>query len=104
MESYKKLILLNLIVNGKFPSLPKQTNQMIRYRFESSFGTYKNLAQAYVSKDDKLFQEVIDGNFEEFEKDKNLGLVRKLNKLHSRVKICDLSNTYMTLRFKYKLL
>lgn len=100
LESYKKLILLNLIVHGKTPSLPKYTSPMLKYKLESSFQNYKLLANAYTSKEDKLFMELIDGNFEEFEKDKNLGLIRKLQKTYSRVRICELSDTYLTLRYK----
>lgn len=39
-ESYKKLIILNLMVNGKIPSLPKQMNQMLKYKLENSFLLY----------------------------------------------------------------
>lgn len=55
---------------------------MIKYKLENSFKTYMLLANAFISKEDKMFSEVIDGNFEEFERDKNLGLVRKLAKMY----------------------
>jgi COP9 signalosome complex subunit 3 len=100
IECYKKLILLSLIQHGKFPSLPKYTSQMLKYKLENAFTNYKNLANAFINKEDKLFQEIIDGNFEDFEKDKNLGLIRKLNKLYGRVRVTELSNTYLTLRYK----
>jgi len=35
-ESYKKLILLSLIQDGKMPSLPKYTSYMIRYKLENN--------------------------------------------------------------------
>lgn len=75
---------------------------MLKYKLEvpGTLQNYKLLANAYVSKDDKMFQEVIDSNFTEFEADKNMGLIKKLMKLYSRVRICELSNTYLTLRYK----
>lgn len=51
---------------------------MLRYKLDNAYQHYKILANSYISKEDKLFNEVIDGNFEEFEKDKNLGLIKKL--------------------------
>lgn len=100
LESYKKLILLNLIVHDCVPSVPKYTSPVLKYKLENSFQNYKLLANAYTSKEDKLFNDIIDSNFEEFERDKNLGLIRKLQKTYSRVKICELSGTYLTLRYK----
>lgn len=98
-ESWKKLILLNMIEYGRFPTLPQYTAQMLKFKLENSFLTYKNLANAFTDKDAKLFDEIMNQNFLEFEKDKNLGLVRKLNKKFEKQAICDLSSTYLTMRF-----
>ena len=101
IDSYKKLLLLSLIVDQKVPSLPKHTSSQLKYKLENAFQLYKALASAYINKEDKMFQEVIDASYEDFERDKNLGLIKKLIKLYSRVRITDLSSTYLTLQFKY---
>lgn len=73
---------------------------MIKYKLENSFAAYKSLAQAYLTKHDATFNDVINNNFDEFERDKNFGLVKKLQKSYSRVRICELSDTYLTLQYK----
>jgi COP9 signalosome complex subunit 3 len=100
LESYKKLILLSLIMQGKIPSLPKYTHHMIKYKLENSFQTYKHLGQFYIMKEEKSFNELINNSYEEFERDKNVGLIKKLQKTFSQVRICELSDTYLTLQFK----
>ena len=73
---------------------------MLKYKLENSFQTYKNLSNAFTEKDTKLFEEVLNSNFLEFEKDKNLGLVRKINRKFEKQAICDMSSTYLTMRFR----
>ena len=65
IEAYKKLILVSLIESGYFPSLPKYTAQMLRYKLElpGTLQCYKLLSHAYSAKDDKEFQTIIDSNF-----------------------------------------
>lgn len=44
-------------------------------RFENGNSLYKNLAQNYIFKDEENFNAVIAKNFNEFEADRNWGLV-----------------------------
>jgi len=83
IEAYKKLILLSLIQEGRLPHIPKYTDQLVKYKLENSLLTYKNLAQHYISKHDQYFQNVINECFEEFQKDANIGLIKKLQKTYS---------------------
>ncbi|CDW71172.1 UNKNOWN [Stylonychia lemnae] len=99
LESYKKLILLNLLEKGQMPDIPKYTNVMLKHNLETSFACYRNLGSSYIGKDDKLFNEIIENNQEEFFKDKNYGLIKKLQKKYQRVRVKELSNTYLTLRY-----
>jgi hypothetical protein len=80
--------------------LPKHTNSMLKYKLENSFLLYRNMATAFINKDGKLLQEIIDGNFEEFSRDNNMGLIRKLLKVFSQANISDLSSTYLTLKYR----
>lgn len=82
------------------PSLPASTSSSLRMRFENTLHIYKNLAHAYINKDENVFNGVITKHFNEFESDKNWGLVNKLEKMFSKRRICDLNQTYLTLRYK----
>lgn len=73
---------------------------MIKYKLENSFHAYQNLAKAYMSKHDEAFLEVISVCYEEFERDGNVGLIKKLQKAFSKVRISELSETYLTLQYK----
>lgn len=103
IESYKKLLLINMIHTGKIISLPSTTPNSLRLKFENSLPNYRSLAQAYVQKNDKEFFDTIAQGFNEFEKDKNLGIVQKLQKMYNQKRICDLNFTYLTLRYKYSI-
>jgi hypothetical protein len=69
------------------PDIPKYTSMILKHNLENSFIAYKNLGNAYTQKDDKLFNEVIMNNSEEFYKDKNSGLIKKLQKKYHRVRV-----------------
>jgi COP9 signalosome complex subunit 3 len=91
IESYKKLILASLIHTFKFPSIPQSTSSMVRMKLENSLVMYKNLANSFVQKNDNEFFEAVALGFNEFEKDKNMGLILKLQKVYNKRRICDLN-------------
>ena len=100
VESFKKLTLLSLIVHGKLPQLPKHTSNILKYKLENAFPVYKALAHTYLHKEDKNFFDIINANYEDFDRDRNWGLVQKLRKMYPKVRICELSSTYLTLSFR----
>ena len=69
-------------------------------RFENTLSLYKNLGQYYIFKDEDKFNELIAKNYNEFEADKNWGLVQKLEKMFGKRRVCELNQTYLTLRYK----
>lgn len=73
---------------------------MIKYKLENELPIYSAFGQAYVKKDDQTLQEVVSVNEEEFKKDKNYGLIKKLMKNYPKVRLQELSNTYLTLTFQ----
>eukprot|EP00347_Sterkiella_histriomuscorum_P002309 403368654 len=99
VESYKKLVILNLIQNGKMAELPKYTSMILKHKLETNLQLYKNLANFFVNKDDNQFNQIIEKNQEEFMRDNNLGLIKKLIKIYQRKRIQELSETYLTLRY-----
>lgn len=113
-ESYKKLVLLNLmqVAEGKVPLtnsnshmsniIPKNTHHMLKYRLENGFNTYSALIDAFLTPEKPLvFEELLIMKQEEFEKDRNWGLVKKLAKVFRqplRLRMVELSDTYLTLK------
>lgn len=113
-ESYKKLVLLTLIRvgEGKIPVanvnssirnvFPKDINPVLKQRLEIGFPSYSLLVDAFVNREKPLiFEELLLLKSEEFEKDKNMGLVKKLAKVFRqplRIKLVELSDTYLTLK------
>lgn len=98
-ESYKKLTLLSMLINGRDFSLPKSTNLMVLHRLENFLQPYKNLAKQFEQKDDNQFNGSLEKMQEEFLKDGNLGLLKKVVKAYQRKRIQEMSNTYLTLRY-----
>ncbi len=64
-------------------------------------GLYKNVGQFYINKDEENLNAALAKHFHDFETDKNWGLVQKLQKMFEKRRICDLNQTYLTLRYKY---
>lgn len=59
VESYKKYILVSLILDGKFPSLPKYTSSIITRFVKNYSSPYKSLATAYATHDSNEVASVI---------------------------------------------
>jgi len=43
IESYKKLILINLLLHNEMPSLPSNVSPILKYKFENTAERYKQL-------------------------------------------------------------
>ena len=60
------------------------------------------MVDAFINRDKPLvFEELLVMKNEEFEKDKNMGLIKKLAKVFRqplRIKLVELSDTYLTLK------
>lgn len=66
MEAYKKYVLVSLILDGKFPNLPKYTSSIV-VRFSKTLSVpYKSVANAYVSHDSNELSNVIQKYFSSF--------------------------------------
>jgi hypothetical protein len=48
------------------PSLHQCTSPNLKLKFENSLPIYKTLANAYISKDDALFNQIIAKHFNDF--------------------------------------
>jgi len=98
VESYKKYILVCLILHGELISLPSKITSRAVRELERGIGcaAYLELSRAY-----KRGREMLLGTIEEhneiFSKDNNLGLVLQLSPAMVRRKIQRLTATYVTL-------
>eukprot|EP00003_Mantamonas_plastica_P023106 TRINITY_DN407_c0_g2_i1.p1 TRINITY_DN407_c0_g2~~TRINITY_DN407_c0_g2_i1.p1 ORF type:complete len:456 (+),score=108.37 TRINITY_DN407_c0_g2_i1:287-1654(+) len=94
--SYKKYILVNLIMSGSVPELPKYTSTMIARLAEPICSPYVELATAYGMGLQDL-EKCVETNMEIFQEDQNFGLIKQVLKSLKKKQIQDLTNTYMTL-------
>lgn len=114
VESYKKLLILTLlqVAEGKIPLstahgkmaniIPRTTHHMLKYRLENGYPAYQNLVETFLNPEKPIaFEELLLMRQEEFERDKNWGLIKKLAKVFRqplRLRIVELSDTYLTLK------
>ncbi len=119
LESYKKYILIALILHGKVPSLPKYTSQVVNRFIKPLSQPYTDLVSAYASNNAEELTAVINKYTDAFtrvfitrllirnqsfncfifffSKDTNMGLVKQcLSSLHKK-NIQRLTKTFMTL-------
>jgi COP9 signalosome complex subunit 3 len=97
LESYKKYILIALILHGKVPSLPKYTSQVVNRFIKPLSQPYTDLASAYASNNAEELTAVINKYTDAFTRDTNMGLVKQcLSSLHKK-NIQRLTKTFMTL-------
>lgn len=59
VEAYKKFILVALILDGKVPTLPKYTSQVVSRVFKHFIRHYNELASAYSTNNPDVFSTVI---------------------------------------------
>jgi COP9 signalosome complex subunit 3 len=66
LEAYKKFILVALIVQGKIPTLPKYTPQVVTRYIKPLCQAYHELASAYGSNNSQEVQGVVTKHNEVF--------------------------------------
>ncbi|CAK8697982.1 COP9 signalosome complex subunit 3-like [Clavelina lepadiformis] len=97
VEAYKKYILVRLIVEGEFLSLPKYTSQVIT-RFVKLFTVeYNELVQAFYTNDPSKINAVVESHTAVFASDKNLGLIKQVVASMQKRNIQRLTKTFLTL-------
>lgn len=97
LESYKKYILISLILHGKLNALPKYSSQVIPRFIKPLSHPYHELASAYgISQSDEL--RIISSKFHDvFERDVNMGLVNQVTASLYKKNIQRLTQTFLTL-------
>jgi len=100
IESFKKYILVCLLVHGELVRLPDQiVSNIVLRNVENLAAPYMELSRNY-KKGVPTLQVVINENQEKFKKDKNYGLVNQVVVSKVRRNIQRLTNTYVVLSLK----
>jgi COP9 signalosome complex subunit 3 len=79
LESYKKYIMVSLILNGKIVPIPKYSSQVITRFMKPLSHAYHETANAYLTGSSDEVRNVINKYRETFNRDTNMGLVKQVN-------------------------
>lgn len=98
LESYKKYILVSLILRGKQITIPKYSSQVIGRFMKPLSQNYHELSNVYVNNGTPdAVRAVITKYQESFNRDNNLGLVKQVLATLYKKKIQRLTKTFLTL-------
>ncbi|KAF4318615.1 hypothetical protein BBO99_00007230 [Phytophthora kernoviae] len=98
IESYKKLLLVTLILCGEAAMLPKYTPFVVTRHIENHCTAYTDLVSAFVvEKNLVTVVEVVTKHEELFTQDGNFGLVKQCVQAFKQRKLLQLTRTYATI-------
>nr|CAH8830098.1 unnamed protein product [Trichobilharzia regenti] len=98
-EAVKKIILISLIVNGKFSMVPEEPVMLFASPrpWKCHCQPYLELATTFRSDNPEDLIHLVNLNRETFVADYNFGLVKQVVKCHVQFRIQSLTKTFMTL-------
>lgn len=79
LESYKKFLLVSLILHGKIMPIPKYSSQVIARFMKPLSHAYHELANAYGTASSEEMRNVINKYRDTYRNDTNLGLVQQVS-------------------------
>jgi COP9 signalosome complex subunit 3 len=94
VEAYKKWVLINLLLKGSVPSLPRSTSQTAVRHIKALAKAYDCVAEAFKSHDRRRLRAEIEQGMEIWNDDNNYGLMVEVFNAHRKFAILNLSNTY----------
>ncbi|XP_061425678.1 COP9 signalosome complex subunit 3 isoform X3 [Lethenteron reissneri] len=97
LESYKKYIVVSLILHGKVLALPKYTSQIVGRFIKPLSSAYHELAQAYATNNPSELRGTVAKHSETFANDSNMGLVKQCVCSLYKKNIQRLTKTFLTL-------
>jgi len=80
VESYKKFILVSLLIEGQVSTLPKYTSNSVMRQLKSLTQNYSDFAKAYQTHKQQTLQECYQKCLSEFDRDHNTGLAAQVIK------------------------
>lgn len=97
LESYKKYILISLILHGKVVPIPKYSSQVISRFMKPLSHAYHDLSSAYNSSNSDEVRNVVNKYRDSFTRDTNMGLVKQVISSLYKKNIQRLTKTFLTL-------
>ncbi|KAK2192277.1 hypothetical protein NP493_35g03003 [Ridgeia piscesae] len=97
LESYKKYIVVSLIVHGKIISLPKYTSHVVGKYIKSLCQPYHDLATSYSTSNPTELRNTLSKHTAVFTRDSNMGLVKQCVTSLYKKNIQRLTKTFLTL-------
>lgn len=97
VESYKKYILVSLMLHGKIKSLPKYTSQVVTRNIKNLVPAYTELANAYNTCNIHRINTVVNDHKDQFKNDTNMGLVKQCVASLYKKNVLRLTKTFLTL-------
>ena len=97
VESYKKFLLISLILKGKLILLPKYTSRLVINQIKPLCSAYHELANSFVNFDLEKLNMCIQKYYIFYEQDHNMGLVKQLKQSLFKKNIQKLTKTFITL-------
>jgi COP9 signalosome complex subunit 3 len=98
LESYKKYILISLILRGKQVTIPKYSSQVITRFIKPLSQHYHELANVYTNNQSPEAVRAVMTKYQEtFQRDNNYGLVKQVLATLYKKKIQRLTQTFLTL-------
>lgn len=99
LESYRKHILVSLILNGKHVSAPKYSSQVVGRFMKPLSQPYLEISNIFTNNNSspELLRACITKHQEAFNRDNNMGLVKQVLSTLYKKKIQRLTKTFLTL-------
>nr|CAG4643156.1 EOG090X04TU [Ilyocryptus agilis] len=97
MESYKKYILVSLILHGKVVPLPKYTSQVVTRLLKPMCSVYNEIATVFATNKPPSLESVVAKHRDVLQREGNLGLAKQVQESLYKKIIQRLTQTFLTL-------
>lgn len=97
LESYKKYILVSLLLHGKILVIPKYASRVVNRFIKPLSQPYHELTSGFASNNSAELNMIINKHNEVFARDHNLGLVKQVASVLYKKNIQRLTKTFLTL-------
>ncbi|XP_078611690.1 COP9 signalosome complex subunit 3-like [Branchiostoma floridae x Branchiostoma japonicum] len=97
LESYKKYVLVSLILHGKVLQLPKYTSQVVTRFIKPLSQAYHDLVTAYNTNNPQELRSMVDKHRDVFQRENTYGLVKQCLASIYKKNIQRLTKTFLTL-------
>lgn len=97
LESYKKYIIVSLLLHGKILVIPKYASRVVNRFIKPLSQPYHELTSGFASNNSAELNMIINKHNEAFSRDHNLGLVKQVASVLYKKNIQRLTKTFLTL-------